>query len=54
MLVLRTHGGLLLMLPVRCPCIELLLTTQSSREELLDDIEELKKKVTGSADKLSS
>lgn len=27
---------------------------QSSREELLDDIEELKKKVTGSAEKLSS
>lgn len=27
---------------------------QSSREELLDDIEELKKKVTGASDKLSS
>ncbi|CAK0784513.1 hypothetical protein CVIRNUC_007717 [Coccomyxa viridis] len=30
------------------------LLFKSSREELLDDIEELKKKVTGSADKLSS
>ena len=41
-----------------CPChciyADWLLIMQSSREELLDDIEELKKKVTGASDKLSS
>ena len=40
--------------PCRCTCADWLLIMQSSREELLDDIEELKKKVTGASDKLSS
>ena len=40
--------------PCHCTCADWLLNMQSSREELLDDIEELKKKVTGASDKLSS
>ena len=50
----RTHVGRLVSVPIHCTCADWLLIMQSSREELLDDIEELKKKVTGSADKLSS